>query len=121
AQIANLLPGPYVFSSYRCRAAAVATNKCPILPYRGVARTGICLAIEVIMDAIAREAGLEPYDLRLRNMVRPEQMPFDNVVGKHFDSGDHPECLRRAVEAIGLRKVRTRQQRGEPDGRLIGV
>src|SRR5258705_1768124 len=37
AQIANLLPGPYVFSSYRCRAAAVATNKCPILPYRGVA------------------------------------------------------------------------------------
>ena len=60
AQIANLLPGPYVFSAYRCRAAAVATNKCPILPYRGVARTGICLAIEVIMDAIAREAGLEP-------------------------------------------------------------
>ena len=95
-------PGPYVFSAYRCRSAAVATNKCPILPYRGVARTGICLAIEVIMDAIAREAGLEPYEVRLRNMVRPEQMPFDNVVGKHFDSGDHPECLRRAVDAIDL-------------------
>jgi carbon-monoxide dehydrogenase large subunit len=121
AQIANLLPGPYVFSSYRCRAAAVATNKCPILPYRGVARTGICLAIEVIMDAIARAANLEPYELRLRNMVRPEQMPFDNVVGKHFDSGDHPECLRRAVEAIRLRDVRARQRRGEPDGHLIGV
>jgi aerobic carbon-monoxide dehydrogenase large subunit len=121
AQIANLLPGPYVFSSYRCRAAAVATNKCPILPYRGVARTGICLAIETIMDAIAREANLEPYELRLRNMVRPEQMPFDNVVGKHFDSGDHPECLRRAVEAIRLTEIRARQQRGEPDGRLIGV
>jgi carbon-monoxide dehydrogenase large subunit len=121
AQIANLLPGPYVFSAYRCRAAAVATNKCPILPYRGVARTGICLAIEVIMDAIAREAKLEPHELRLRNMVRPEQMPFDNVVGKHFDSGDHPECLRRAVEAIRLPQVRARQQRGERDGRLIGV
>jgi carbon-monoxide dehydrogenase large subunit len=121
AQIANLLPGPYVFSAYRCRAAAVATNKCPILPYRGVARTGICLAIEVIMDAIAREADLEPYELRLRNMVRPEQMPFDNVVGKHFDSGDHPECLRRAVEAIGLPEVRARQRQGEADGRLIGV
>jgi aerobic carbon-monoxide dehydrogenase large subunit len=121
AQIANLLPGPYVFSNYRCRASAVATNKCPILPYRGVARTGICLAIEVIMDAIAREAGLEPYELRLRNMVRPEQMPFDNVTEKHFDSGDHPECLRRAVDTIRLPDVRARQRQGEPDGRLIGV
>jgi carbon-monoxide dehydrogenase large subunit len=121
AQIANLLPGPYVFSTYRCRSYAVATNKCPILPYRGVARSGVCLAIEAIMDGIARASGIEPYEARLRNMVRPEQMPFDNVVGKHFDSGDHPECLRRAVEAIGLKEVRVRQERPEQDGRLIGV
>ena len=121
AQIANLLPGPYVFSTYRCRSAAVATNKCPIIPYRGVARSGVCLAIEAVMDAIAHEAGLEPYEVRLRNMVRPDQMPFDNVVGKHFDSGDHPECLRRAVEAVRLSEVRGRQKRPEPDGRLIGV
>ena len=121
AQIANLLPGPYVFSTYRCRSYAVATNKCPIIPYRGVARTGVCLAIETIMDAIAREAKLEPYEVRLRNMVRPEQMPFDNVVGKHFDSGDHPECLRRAVAAIRLADIRERQKRPEPDGRLVGV
>jgi carbon-monoxide dehydrogenase large subunit len=121
AQIANLLPGPYVFSAYRCSAAAVATNKCPILAYRGVARTGVCLAIEAVMDAIAREAKLEPYEVRLRNMVRPEQMPFDNVVGKHFDSGDHPECLRRAVAAIRFEEVRRRQKHPEPDGRLIGV
>jgi len=121
AQIANLLPGPYVFSAYRCRSAAVATNKCPIIPYRGVARTGVCLAIEVIMDAIAREARLEPYEVRLRNMVQPEQMPFNNVVGKHFDSGDHPECLRRAVDTIQLKKIRERQKRAEPDGRMIGV
>ena len=121
AQIANLLPGPYVFSSYRCRSSAVATNKCPIIPYRGVARTGVCLAVEAIMDAIALEAGLEPYEVRLLNMVRPEQMPFDNVVGKHFDSGDHPECLRTAVEAIGLRDIRKRQQEPQSDNRLIGV
>jgi carbon-monoxide dehydrogenase large subunit len=121
AQIANLLPGPYVFSAYRCRSVATATNKCPIIPYRGVARSGVCLAIEAIMDAVAHAAGLEPYEVRLRNMVRPEQMPFDNVVGKHFDSGDHPECLRRAVAAIGLSQIRERQKRPEPDGRLIGV
>jgi aerobic carbon-monoxide dehydrogenase large subunit len=121
AHITNLLPGPYKFWTYRCRSAAVATNKCPTLPYRGVGRSGVCLAIEAVMDAIAREAGLEPYEVRLRNMVRPEEMPFDNVVGKHFDSGDHPECLRRAVEAIHLAEVRQRQRNPEPDGRLIGV
>ncbi len=121
AQIPNLLPGPYIFSHYRCRSAAVATNKCPIIPYRGVARTHVCLAIESIMDAIAKKAGLEPYEVRLRNMVRPEQMPYDNVVGKHFDSGDHPECLRRAVDAIDLRQIRDRQKQREADGRLIGV
>lgn len=121
AQIPNLLPGPYVFSHYRARAYAVATNKCPIIPYRGVARSGVCLAIESIMDAIAKEARLEPYEVRLRNMVKPEQMPFDNIVDKHFDSGDHPGCLRRAVELIGLRNIRERQKQTEPDGRLIGV
>jgi aerobic carbon-monoxide dehydrogenase large subunit len=121
AQLANLLPGPYDFGSYRCRAAAIATNKPPILAYRGVARPGVCLAIETIMDAIAREAGVEPYEVRLRSLVRPDQMPFDNIVMKHFDSGDYPECLRRAVKAIDLDRVRERQRAREPDGRLIGV
>src|SRR6185437_5458910 len=122
AQIANLLPGPYVFSSYRCRALAVATNKCPIIPYRGVARSGVCLALEAVMDAIAHEAGIEPHEARLRNMVPPEQIStYKNVVGKQFDGGDHPECLRRAVEAIGVRKIRERQKQPEADGRRIGV
>ena len=107
AQIANLLPGPYVFSAYRCRSAAVATNKCPILavsrrrPHRRVPRD----RSRSWMPSPAKP-GSSPTKCRLRNMVRPEQMPFDNVVGKHFDSGDHPECLRRAVEAIRLSEVR---------------
>ena len=50
--------------------------------------------------------------LRFKSLVRPEQMPFDNIAKRHFDSGDYPEALRRAVETIGLAKVRERQQRG---------
>ena len=121
AQIASLLPGPYDFFTYRCRAAAVATNKCPILPYRGVARTGVCLAIEVVMDAIAREAGLEPYEVRLRNLVRPEQMPFENVVKKQFDGGDYPECLRRAVAAIDLPACARASSAASPTAACIGA
>jgi len=48
-------------------------------------------------------------------------MPFDNITNKHFDSGDYPECLRRALAAVDVNAVRTRQIRGEPDGRRIGL
>ena len=121
AQVASILPGPYVFEGYRCRTWSMSTNKPPILPYRGVARTGVCFALEVLLDAIARVLGMDPVALRLKNLVRPEQMPFDNVTGKHFDSGDYPECLRRAADAIDLPAVRERQRHGEPDGRCIGA
>jgi aerobic carbon-monoxide dehydrogenase large subunit len=121
AQVASILPGPYQMPAYRCRAFSVATNKCPILPYRGVARTGVCFAVEIMIDAVAAEAGLEPGEVRLRNLVRPDQMPFDNITKKHFDSGDYPEAMRRALKAIDVEAVRSRQRRGEPDGRLIGL
>jgi carbon-monoxide dehydrogenase large subunit len=121
AQVASILPGPYDFPSFRCRTWSVATNKCPILPYRGVARTGVCFAIELVLDAIAREAGVEPYAVRSKILVKPEQMPFTNITRKWFDSGDYPEALRRAADQIGIDKIRQRQGRGEADGRLIGV
>jgi carbon-monoxide dehydrogenase large subunit len=120
AQVGSILPGPYRMDRYRCRTWSVATNKPPILPYRGVARTGVCYAIESVMDAIAVEAGIEPYEVRLRNLVEPHEMPYDNITNKHFDSGDYPEAVRRAIAAIDLPAVRARQQRGEPDARRIG-
>jgi len=121
AQVSSILPGPYDFDAYRCRTWSVASNKSPIMPYRGVARTGVCFAMELVIDAIARESGMEPHEVRLKNLIRPEAMPFDNITGKHFDSGDYPESLRRAVAGIDLPAVRARQKRGEADGRLIGL
>jgi carbon-monoxide dehydrogenase large subunit len=91
------------------------------LPYRGVARTGVCFALELVLDAVAREAGVEPHEVRRKNLVRPEQMPFDNITNKHFDSGDYPESLRRAVAAIDVAGVRERQKRGDGDACLVGV
>jgi carbon-monoxide dehydrogenase large subunit len=120
AQVSSILPGPYKMERYRCRTWSVATNKAPILPYRGVARAGVCYAIETVMDAIAVRTGLEPYEVRLRSLVQASEMPFDNITHKHFDSGDYPESVRRAVESIDLGEVRARQARGEPDGRRIG-
>ena len=121
AQVGSILPGPYDFEAFRCRTWSSCTNKPPILPYRGVARTGVCFAMELMLDAIAREVGKEPHEIRQMILVPPEAMPFDNITAKHFDSGDYPECLRRAVDAIDLPAVRARQAAGEADGRLVGV
>jgi aerobic carbon-monoxide dehydrogenase large subunit len=120
-QIGSILPGLYDFPHYRCRVYSVASNKPPILPYRGVARTGVCFALEVTLDALARQLGVEANDLRMKSLVRPEQMPFDNIAKRHFDSGDYPEALRRAIAAIAFDRVRARQRHGEPDGRRIGI
>lgn len=120
-QLPSMLPGPYRISNYHCRTYAVASNKVPLVPYRGVARPNAALALELIIDAVARAANREPYEVRIENLVQPDAMPFDNITGKHFDSGNYPECLRRAVANIDLAAVRRRQQRGESDGRLIGV
>jgi carbon-monoxide dehydrogenase large subunit len=121
AQVSSILPGPYVMERYRCRTFAAATNKPPILPYRGVARTGVCLAMELVLDAIAREAGREPWEVRMANVVPSDAMPYTNITNKHFDSGDYPECLRRTVAALDVPAWRARQKRGEPDGRRVGI
>lgn len=120
-QAVGNLPGPYAFRGYRCVTECVATNKPPFVPYRGVARTGVCFAMELTMDAIARAVGREPWEVRRDNLVPASAMPYVNVANKHFDSGDYPASLIRAQEKIGLAAIRARQQQGEPDGRLIGV
>ncbi len=120
-QATGNLPGPYAIKGYRCHTECVATNKPGFLPYRGVARTGVCFAIELLMDAIAREVGREPWEVRMDNLVPTEAMPYRNIANKLYDSGDYPQSLQRVVDEINLRAVRQRQQQGEADGRRIGV
>ncbi|XYD12412.1 xanthine dehydrogenase family protein molybdopterin-binding subunit (plasmid) [Methylobacterium sp. NMS12] len=120
-QATGNLPGPYAIRGYRCHTECVATNKPAFLPYRGVARTGVCFAIELLVDAVAREVGRDPFEVRRANLVSPEAMPFENVARKHYDGGDYPGSLDRARDAIGLPALRARQRTGEPDGRLVGI
>ena len=120
AQIGSILPGPYVVPRYRCKTWSIATNKPPILPYRGVARTGVCYALETTLDAVARAAGISPVELRLRNLPTCDMMPYVNVTRKIFDSGDYPEALRRAAEAVDASGFAARQKAAREQGRLIG-
>ncbi len=121
AQVVSILPGPYVVPAYKCITHSVATNKPPILPYRGVARTSVCFVMELIIDAIAREAGLEAHKVRALNLVPASAMPYVNVTGKEFDSGDYPKSLRRAVKLIDVPKIRSLQNKCEANSNRIGV
>jgi carbon-monoxide dehydrogenase large subunit len=116
AQVGSILPGPYILPLLRCHTISACTNKPPILPYRGVARTGVCYAMETTLDALARQLGLSAEAIRLANLVPPDAMPYRNLVGKVFDSGDYPEALRRAVAAFDLKSIRARQAKGETVG-----
>lgn len=118
---ASHLPGPYRFPFYRVRTRSIATNKPSIVPYRGVARTGINFAMELTIDAIAREIGREAWEVRRDNLVTKAEMPWTNPVGRVLDSGDYPLSLQTTVDAIDVGKVRKMQAEAAGSGCLIGV
>lgn len=120
AQAGGNLPGPYDLKAYRCKVFSVATNKPPFAPYRGVARPGVCFAIELTIDAIAKAVGREAWEVRAENLVPGSAMPYVNITGKRYDSGDYPASLITAKDMIGFDAHRAGPSR-DADGRYLGV
>lgn len=118
---AAMIPGPYQLANYRFTARSLASNKPPLGPYRGVARPGACFAIERTIDELAHELGLEPFEVRKRNMVTPSQMPFTSVARKVYDSGNYPEAVERATRLIDHNAWRDRQAAASQSRRRIGI
>jgi carbon-monoxide dehydrogenase large subunit len=115
------MQGCYDIRAFRGRAINVVSNKPAGQPFRGVARPLSCIGHEIVMDGVAQVTGIDPLEVRLRNFVKPQQMPYVSVTKKTLDSGDYAAALRRAAELIDLPAVRARQKSGEKDGWLIGV
>src|ERR1700737_1173880 len=103
------LPGPYRVPNYRVRFRDLYTNCTPTSPYRGAGRPHGCFVIERVMDAIAAELGLDRAEVRRRNLVQPGEVPDEGGTMWQdggmtvYDSGNFPELLRIAVEALGPR------------------
>lgn len=113
------LPGPYDFRLYRVRSRGVATNTCPMAPYRGVSRPVITLAVERLMDMAASRFGIEPDEIRRRNLIR--RFPYRSAAGLVYDEGSYVESLERAAEAVDLAAFRQRQAAAREQDRYLGV
>lgn len=122
---AGIIPGPYRLRNYRVKTASVATNKSPMGPYRGVARPGACFAIERTIDELAHQLGMEPKDMRVKNMLRPDEFPYQSVTGKVYDSGDYAQSVLGAARLVDHDGVRARQREvaesPTADRRRIGI
>jgi aerobic carbon-monoxide dehydrogenase large subunit len=113
------LPGPYDVRDYACVSRGVLTNTCPMAPYRGVSRPVITLAIERLMDKAAAVFGLDPIEIRRRNLVRA--FPHTSVTGLVFDEASYVETMEAAVNAVDLPAFRTRQAKARAEGRYLGL
>jgi carbon-monoxide dehydrogenase large subunit len=118
---ANMIVGPYRVPAYQARVRAVATNKCPLGPYRGVGRPSAAFTIERALDDAARVLGLDPVEIRLRNYVPDDAYPYTQVTGLIYDSASLQASLRKAREAVGYEAFRAEQAQARADGRYLGI
>ena len=124
---ATTVPGPYVVPAYDLKVTVAYTNKVPTTPVRGAGRPQAVFAMERLLDRVAAELGLDPAEVRRRNLIQPSQMPY--AVGLTFrdgkpviyDSGDYPTCLKRALDLCGYGEFGRRQREAREQGRYIGL
>lgn len=118
---ASALPGPYDLPDLRIDVRSVATNKCPVGPYRGVGRPSANFSIERVMDAVARELDMTPAAVRRRNFIPSERFPYRSGTGVLYDSGDYHAVLDTLLEAADLPSLGAMRERARAQGRFVGV
>ena len=112
-------PGPYKVPEYGAKARGIVTNTCPMAPYRGVSRPVITFAIERLMDCAAKRLGLDPIEIRLKNLV--DRFPHKTATGLTLDEASYIDAMDRAVELVDLPSFRERQSALRQDGRYLGL
>src|SRR5712671_5252540 len=122
------LTGPYKIANLAASGRIVVTNKVPNAPYRGAGRPEAAFAMERTIDLVARTLGLEPAEMRRRNMIRADEMPYTVGIPYRdgepivYDSGDYPAALQKALDAVGgVEAFRRRQSEARTTGRHLGL
>ena len=121
------VPGPYRVPNYEVTLTALYTNCVPVTPVRGAGRPQAVFVMERMLDLAAARLGLDRVLLRMRNLIQPDEFPYD--VGlisrdnrpRRYDSGNYPECLRRVAEAVGADGFAAEREQARAAGRAIGL
>ena len=115
--------GPYAIPRIEADAISVVTNTTPLTAYRGAGRPEATQAIERAIDLFAIEAGLDPADVRRKNLIPADAFPYTTASGARYDSGDYEKALDLALEASGYQELRAEQKRLRDAGgtRQIGI
>src|SRR2546426_5281146 len=113
--------GPYRFQHLEVDASVVMTNKSLTGPNRGYACGHLYFETEGMMDRLAEKLGLDPVELRRRNLLRPEQFPYRTPTGGYYDSGDYPAALDKAVGIARYDELRREQAKARAAGRWFGI
>ncbi|HEY8440978.1 MAG TPA: xanthine dehydrogenase family protein molybdopterin-binding subunit, partial [Xanthobacteraceae bacterium] len=113
------MPGPYALREYACVARGVLTHTCPMAPYRGVSRPVITLALERMMDQAAAAFGLDPVEIRRRNLIKT--FPYTSATGLVFDEASYVETMEAAIKAVDIPAFRARQTDARAQGRYLGL
>src|SRR5438094_8799133 len=113
--------GPYRFQHLEVDASVVMTNKSLTGPNRGYACGHLYFETEGMMDRLAEKLGLDPVELRRRNLLRPEQFPYRTPTGGYYDSGDYPAALDKAVSVARYDELRREQAKARAAGRWFGI
>ncbi len=117
----------YKVPAFRAEGWCVVTNKVQMRPTRGAGRPEASFVMDRVLDFVAARTGIDPLEVRLRNIIPAEEMPYSNGltyrdnVAISYDGGDYPRMLRLAAERLGYADWRKRQADARKDGRLIGI
>jgi aerobic carbon-monoxide dehydrogenase large subunit len=125
---ASMLTGPYRIPAVESSFESRYTHRVPVTPYRGAGQPQAVFVIERVLDLVARETGRDRAQVRLANLVRAEDMPWDTGLPNYrgsgrvvLDSGDLPSVLRRALESARYDALAAEAAAARREGRLVGV
>src|SRR5216683_104786 len=117
-----LAGGAYKFpGGIAARTVGVLTNRVPTDPYRGAGRPEAAHNIELLMDRLAQEIGMDPAKLRQKNFIQPDEFPFTNNFGLLYDSGNYAGAMSKALGLVKYDDFRVRQAEARKAGRLLGI
>jgi carbon-monoxide dehydrogenase large subunit len=119
--VGTFLLGVYAIPSCEAQIRCVYTHTTPVDAYRGAGRPEAAYLIERVVERVALELGLDAAEVRFRNFVRADQIPFRQPTGTTLDSGDYSKTLDHALERIGYRDLRIEQGKARKAGRLMGI